>query len=146
MYLSSLYGPVYLVSHIVTMYMMPQLGLIFALDAQEKEFQAKIHPVTTAVLATIRFLPTMMTHHVLKLELSFISDEQLEDNDLNSALHVFFLFTITQLWINFILLYSFMCCVWTSQCIRSTYIGSSWHSGQMVPLFQSFCPVLVSFP
>lgn len=31
MYLFSLYGPVYLVSHTVTMYMMPELGLIIAL-------------------------------------------------------------------------------------------------------------------
>lgn len=30
MYLSSLYGPVYLVSHIVTMYLMPEVGPIVA--------------------------------------------------------------------------------------------------------------------
>lgn len=34
-YLSSLYGPVYLVSHIVTMYLMPELGLIVAHEVQE---------------------------------------------------------------------------------------------------------------
>lgn len=33
MYLSSLYGPVYLVSHTVTMYMMPELGLKIALKS-----------------------------------------------------------------------------------------------------------------
>lgn len=33
MYLSSLYGPVYLVSHTITMYMMPELGLIIALKS-----------------------------------------------------------------------------------------------------------------
>lgn len=35
-YLSSLYGPVYLVSHIVTMYVMPQFGLIIALVRKRK--------------------------------------------------------------------------------------------------------------
>lgn len=34
-YLSSLYGPVYLVSHIVTMYLMPELGLIIALEESQ---------------------------------------------------------------------------------------------------------------
>lgn len=45
MYLSSLYGPVYLVSHIVTMYLMPELGLIIALEPRrESGFQTAVHP------------------------------------------------------------------------------------------------------
>lgn len=45
MYLSSLYGPVYLVSHIVTMYMMPELGLIIALEPSRKSgFQTMMRP------------------------------------------------------------------------------------------------------
>lgn len=44
-YLSSLYGPVYLVSHIVTMYLMPELGLIIALEPRRKSgFQTTEHP------------------------------------------------------------------------------------------------------
>ncbi len=57
MYLSSLYGPVYLVSHIVTMYMMPELGLIIALERSRKSgFQkVKIHPVTAAMYINVVF-------------------------------------------------------------------------------------------
>lgn len=63
MYLSSLYGPVYLVSHIVTMYMMPELGLIIALErSRGSRFQKiKILPVTTAVHVTMWCLPIRMT-------------------------------------------------------------------------------------
>lgn len=63
MYLSSLYGPVYLVSHIVTMYTMPELGLIIALEPSRKSgYQTmKIHPVTAAVHVSGQLLPTKMT-------------------------------------------------------------------------------------
>lgn len=37
MYLSSLYGPVYLVSHTVTIYVMPELELIIALELVENQ-------------------------------------------------------------------------------------------------------------
>lgn len=63
MYLSSLYGPVYLVSHTVTMYMMPELGLIVALEPSRKSgFQTiKTNPMTTAMHVTVWFLLTKMT-------------------------------------------------------------------------------------
>ena len=45
MYVSSLYGPVYLVSHIVPMYIMPELGMIIALGSSRKSgFQTFMHP------------------------------------------------------------------------------------------------------
>lgn len=48
MYLSSLYGPVYLVSHIVAVYMMPDLRLIIALELSRKSgFQTAAVQVTT---------------------------------------------------------------------------------------------------
>lgn len=62
-YLSSLYGPVYLVSYIVTMYLMPELGLIVAHEVQDfrLEWILSFLPVTTAVHVTMRFLPIKMT-------------------------------------------------------------------------------------
>lgn len=62
-YLSSLYGPVYLVSHIVTMYLMPELGLIVAHEVQDfrLEWILSFLPVTTAVHVTMQFLPIKMT-------------------------------------------------------------------------------------
>ena len=85
MYLSSLYGPVYLVSHIVTMYMMPELGLIIALEpSRASGFQTiKIH------LVTVRFLPMTMTFNdtsSIKTGDGCISDVQLEDKDLDNTL------------------------------------------------------------
>lgn len=77
------------------MYMMPELGLIIALEPSRKSgFQMTmlmIHPVTTAVHVTMRFffLPMKVTFNdssSVKTEDGRISNVQLEDNDLNSAL------------------------------------------------------------
>lgn len=92
MYLSSLYGPVYLVSHIVTMYMMPELGLIIALEPSRKSgFQTVMHPEdsSTAVHVTMWSLPIKMTFNELssiKTGDGCISNVQLEDYDLNPSL------------------------------------------------------------
>lgn len=60
MYLSSLYGPVYLVSHTVKMYVMPESGLIIALEPSGKSGFQMRNPLTTAVWVTTGFLPTKM--------------------------------------------------------------------------------------
>lgn len=61
MYLSSLYGPVYLVSHIVIMYMMPELGLIIALEPSRKSgFQKRF--INSAVFANNDDIQRLVIH------------------------------------------------------------------------------------
>lgn len=67
LYPSSLYGPVYLVSHIVTVYLMPELGLIVALEPREESgFQTAVHPEfssgdNNSACYPVFFLPMNMT-------------------------------------------------------------------------------------
>lgn len=151
MYLSSLYGPVYLVSHIVTMYVMPELGLIIALEPSwESGYQTiETHPVTTAVHVTMPFFFCQLT--MTSSDSSSVKKNKLEmDASLmcgwkkviwtllfHSSFHsnfAFFLF----------LIYSFVlsppCCVGPSRRVTGgTCACSTRCTEQMVPLFQPFC-------
>lgn len=146
MYLSSLYGPVYLVSHTVKMYMMPESGLIIALEPSRKSgFQMmKTNLMTTAVHVTMGFLPTKIIFKVspsVKTDDDCVSDVQLEENNLSSALPLIYLLkSYPTFALIFVVLYFPLCCVWFSTFHLQNM--AYWAGGS---LFQPFCPVFVLF-
>lgn len=92
------------------------------------------------------FLPIMMTRQPLKMETVSSPMCKLEDSDLNSRSSTHLLIILTQLCINFFMvLYSSLCCVWSSRCVQGAHI--SWRIDQMVSfLSEPSCPVFVLFP
>lgn len=146
MYLSSLYWPVYLVSHTVKMYMMPESGLIIALEPSGKSgFQMrKTNPMTTAVWVTTGFLPTKMIFKdspFVKTHDDCVSDVQLEESTLSSALPlIYFLKPYPTFVLIFVVPYFSLCCVWFSTF--HLWNMAYWVGGS---LFQPFCLVFVLF-
>lgn len=152
MYLSSLYGPVYLVSHIVTMYLMPELELIIALEPRGKSgFQSIAHP---------EYSPSdnsSACYHVV-----FANDDDAPWLVIVKAgdgwkmtiwtlhFHSFLFYNLSQLCINFVVLYfcPVLCvCVRSCRCVRKhmhLQYEMCWADGSFVLLF-SWVLVLFSW-
>lgn len=151
MYLSSLYGPVYLVSHIVIIYMMPELGLIIALEPGRKvrisDDKASSRNKSSALFCQSRWFNESSS---IKTRYVCISDVQMKEY-LNSALTLIPLLSscpnlaLSSLLFFFVVLYFSLCCVCPPRVLGSAYIYSTWRIEQMVLLFRPFCALVVLF-
>lgn len=131
MYLSSLYGPVYLVSHIVIIYMMPELGLIIALEPGRKVRTSDDKALSRNKKAVHRFAnqDDSTSRHPLKTREVCISDVQMKEY-MNSALPLISLLSsYPNLALSLLLFVCFFCSfvLFPVLCVSSTCVRKHIH-------------------